>query len=320
MQDVRLSYAVLALAVLAIVVFLVAPVDSVWQIANLVPELPAAVCLYARARTTAAESRRPLRFLRAGQLIYFALSIPWYFVPVYFHRELPFPSVLDPLYFVSYTLYAVFLVSVLRRQTSSTHAGIAATDALIVTTALTSAVWVWIIHPQVATSPMALGAVVAVLYPVFTLLLFGLAARLAIGGGIHRTLPGALLLLFVAAEVAGDLFYGIQSVNGTFRHGGALTATWMVSYTAPAALAAHPGMLNLLNRRAGPPRVTALIRETGRSQRLVVLWIAALVPVALAGFSDKSLLLFGAAALTFSLVIVRTFLLSRMPGRQAREL
>jgi hypothetical protein len=52
----------------------------------------------------------------------------------------------------------------------------------------------------------------------------------------------------------------------------------------------------------------------------VVLWIAALVPVALAGFSDKSLLLFGAAALTFSLVIVRTFLLSRMPERQAREL
>jgi hypothetical protein len=240
MQDVRLSYAVLALATAAIVVFLAAPEDSLLQMSSyLVPQMLAAACLYARARTTARESRRPLLFLCAGQLIYFALTIPWYFVPVHFDRELPFPSVLDPLYFLSYVLYALFLISVLRRRTGSDHTGIAATDALILTTALTSAVWVWVIHPQVAITTMSLATLVTVLYPVFTLVLFGLAARLAISGGMLRTLPGALLLLFIAAEVAGDMFYGVQSVNGTFRHGGPLSATWMTSHTALAALAAR---------------------------------------------------------------------------------
>jgi diguanylate cyclase (GGDEF)-like protein len=310
-QDVRLSYAVLGMGAVAIVVFLVAPVDSVWQmISHFVPLLLATACLLTRARSTPREVRRPLLFLCAGQLIYFALSIPWYFGPVYFHRVLPFPSVLDPLYFLSYILYAVFLAAVLRRRTS-THTGIAATDALILTTALTSAVWVWIIHPQVATTTVSLGTSVAVLYPVFTLVLFCLAARLAIGGGLVRTVPGALLLLFIAAEVAGDIFYGVQSVNGTFRHGGPLSATWMTSYTALAALAAHPGMLTLLNRRAPPVPATAMNSETGRSRRLVVLWVAALVPVTFAGFGEPSLVLFGAATLTFSLVIFRALLLSR---------
>jgi hypothetical protein len=281
MQDVRLSYAVLALAVLAIVEFLVAPVDSVWQIAKLVPELPAAVCLYARARTTAAESRRPLRFLRAGQLIYFALSIPWYFVPVYFHRELPFPSVLDPLYFVSYTLYAVFLVSVLRRQTSSTHAGIAATDALIVTTALTSAVWVWIIHPQVATSPMAIGRGRSRPVPGVTFLLFGLAARLAIGGGIHRTLPARCCCCSSRRRSPATCSTAPERQRD-------VPPRWRAHRHLDGVLhgARRPrGASGMLTSAEPPRRAAARHRadqETGRSQRLVVLWIAALVPVALA--------------------------------------
>ena len=46
MQDGRLSYAVLALGTLAIVVFLAAPEDSVWQMrTHLVPQLLATVCL-----------------------------------------------------------------------------------------------------------------------------------------------------------------------------------------------------------------------------------------------------------------------------------
>lgn len=315
--DMRLFHATLATGVGSIAVFAAAEATGAWQIgAWFVPQVLALGLWAVRAGTSPDAVRTPVVLLLAGLFTYFGAGFVWFLWPVVVGSPLPFPSPMDALFFASYGMVAVFLVRLPRRHRSDgVENRLAVIDALIITTAASAVLWAQLIAPHLASDAPALTVLVAVGYPVFTLLLLGLAARMTISLRLTRSLPTLLMLVWIGSEVAADIFYGFQGANGTFDYDGPLMLLYMASYTALAALAAHPGVEELLRgaretdepEDAGP-RVESVAM---RNLRLAVLLTAALVPLALhAVYFDSSPSLLVASGITFVLVTYRTSLLA----------
>ena len=114
--------AVLTIGAAAAVVFVLAPVNSAVQIIPWFVPLVMAVVLLPhtrRYRKGSARERRPLGLLLAGVVGYLAASLVWYIPPTVLEIALPFPSPLDLAYFTVYSIYAGFLLVVIRRQRST---------------------------------------------------------------------------------------------------------------------------------------------------------------------------------------------------------
>lgn len=324
MRAARLPALVLGLGVCAIVAFLTVPVNSTAQVvAFVVPYLTAVVLLGRRALTARGALRGPLLLLWTGAVAYTLAMVPWFVVPVVLGRAFPFPSPLDAGFFSAFTLYACFLTVVLRRSAPDqrVEGRMALTDSLILASAASAAVWVLVIEPGLRSEAPVFARVVALVYPATNVALFALAARLAVAGGLVATVPGALLLLWVGGEFAGNVFYGTQVATGTFVHGGPLTATWLVSNVALGTLAAHPGLPALLRGARGrtPGVLGVRAAAAARYARHGLLLGATLVPLGLIAMRPTvEPPLLAVAAVTFALVMVRVLLLSGDLGEQRR--
>jgi signal transduction histidine kinase/CheY-like chemotaxis protein len=321
-EERRLPHAVLTVGLVAAVVYLFSPTDSALQVATwFVPIVLAVVLHVRRYRLSAAPLRGPLRWLVAGAVGYLGASAVWYLLPTVFDTPLPFPSLLDVAYFSVYGLFAVFLLKVIRRQRSvdPVDARLAVVDALILTVAMSTLTWEAVIEVNLAVGAGGLATATAVAYPAFTILLFGLGVRLAVTSHTLRSGAGALLLAWVGAEVAADVVYGHQSASGTFDYGTSLSLLWMIALTCLAALAVHPGMDDLLEGAAEG-------RETSASHgsrilgwgRLLLLYLAALGPVALLAGHEEHLTTLLASAVSFGLVIARLAIVAGDQREQRR--
>ena len=318
----RSPHVVLALGLVAAAVYLVSPTDSPVQIAAwFVPVVAALVLHLRRLRRTPAGLRGPLVWLVAATAGYLGASLVWYLVPTVLDTPLPFPSLLDVAYFAVYGTFAVFLLQVTRRRRSDDpfDARLAVIDALILTVAMTTVAWEAVIEPNLAAGADALPTATALAYPGFTLLLFGLGVRLAVtaGGGLGSG-AGVLLVTWIGAEVVADVIYGHQSVDGTFAHGTSLSLLWMASLTCLAALAVHPAMDDLLavdaTRRARPGPELGRVLRWGR---LLLLYVAALVPVTLLGH-ESHLAVVATSAVSFGLVVARLAVIASDQREQRR--
>ncbi|MFQ6171403.1 putative bifunctional diguanylate cyclase/phosphodiesterase [Oryzobacter sp. R7] len=308
---IRAWHVVLATTAGAVVGFLSAPRNSAWQVvAYFVPLALAVGCIAARTVGTPA-GRGPLSILLAAQAGYFVTSLFWYPVPLVTGVVLPFPSLVDASYLTVYAAYAVFLVMVLRGRARdrAEESRIALTDALILSTSMSALLWLAVVHPTLRGGTASLATLVAVAYPAATLLLFVLAARLAVGSQLRASGPGLLLLAWIAVEITGDTIYGLQGASGTFVMGAPLFVTWMVSAGCLAAMAAHPEVVRLFAAEPGSA-ATRTPRRNGAA-RQVLLLCAALLTVVLSHVSpERSTVLLVATVVTVSLVIYRTSLLA----------
>lgn len=301
----------------AVALFLLAPLDSAWQVgAFLVPSILAASLVAARAVRSVGRSGLSSRVLLVAQVGYLVANVFWYAVPLASGSPLPFPSFVDALFFAAYAGYAVFLLLVLRARAEqqAVEGRIALTDALIFSTSLSAVLWVGVVQPNLASGIPSLSKAVALAYPAFTLLLFVLAARLAFGGDLGRSMPALLLVVWVGTEIVGDAVYGLQSANGTFHYGGLLSVTWMVSSGALAAMVAHPEAVSFLTGDHVPakPRPTAVGRPgLGRTARHAALLGAAVLTVVMSYLDPRrSVFLLAASVVAVVLVAYRTSVLS----------
>lgn len=233
------------------------------------------VLLTVRLRREALLRDRTWRLLLAGVAVYTIAVFLWYLFPLVTGRDLPFPSVLDPIYFGAYALYAAFLVGVLRRRHDGSDDGrpslLVLVDAAMFALAATSILWPFLFDPLIHRGASGLALATGFGYPLFVAVLFGLASQLVAAG---RRLDGAELLiaLWVGAELTADVFYGVVSVDDRFHFEHPMMLGWMVSYAALAAAALHP---SLTMPRADRP--TASISQLSRSWLLLP---AVLTPVA----------------------------------------
>ena len=303
-------YAVLALGAGAAAVFALSPTDSTAQIVSwFVPLVMAVVLVGRRFWKGSPSSRKPLGWLFTGVLGYFGASAVWYLTPTVFETALPFPSPLDLAYFTVYAIYAVFLLMVIHRQSSTDRVDsrLAFIDALILTAAMSTIAWEAVIEPNLEVGAGGLVMATALGYPGFTVLLFGLGVRLAIASGTIRSGAGVLLVLWIGAEVAADVIYGHQGASGSFAYGSSLSLLWMASCAFLAALVVHPAMDDLLS---GSARAQSSTPSVGMSSvlgwgRLFLLYVTALVPVSLLAGHESHLTIVLASAVTFGLVVWR---------------
>ncbi|MDT0167138.1 EAL domain-containing protein [Actinotalea sp. AC32] len=312
--------AVLVTGLAVVITFLLARPGSGLQVAAfLVPFVATAVLLGPQVRAATGRSRTLLQALWAGVALYAVAMTAWFGAPVALGHELPYPSVVDGVFLAAFVLYGVFLVAVLRASSHDerVESRLALTDSLIVTTSATAVIWVVLIGPAVASATSLVERAVTLMYPTANLLLLALVARLAVSGRMLRTPAGALLLVWITVEAAADAVYGLQIAQGTFDPTGPLTATWMLSYTAFAALAAHPALPGLLRRDDEAP--TAPPAPAGRYARHALLLAATVVPLVLiARHPGDATLLVTVAIVTSCLVSLRFLLLTGDLGEQRR--
>lgn len=258
---------------------------------------------------------RPWAYLAAGAGVHAIASGLWGLIPVLHRGPLPFPSPVDVAYFLSYGLYAAFLLGLLRRQSTDRRDAfrqviLGLIDAGILSCAAVALLWPMLIAPQLADpdlSGLALAAALA--YPVMTAGLFGIATRLVICGAARN---GAELLLglWIGGELAASFLYGFLNVDGVGSPGGPSALGWLVSYGALGALALHPCLVRLTERR---PRMASL---TG--WRLCLVLVAVLVPLGLGLFEDEDPALEVVGATGVVLVIMRLRFMSGDLAEQRR--
>ncbi len=326
----KLSGAALAVGAAATAGYVVAPTGSrVQTLLGSVPFVLAVVLIAARLMLSPSEVRRPLRLLLAGATTYLTAAFFWYVLPVHAGVVLPFPSLIDAVFFAAYTLYAAFLVLVLRRrpQERGLQARLAVIDAAILTLAVSGVLWVGVVEPQVSPQLPTLPGTVALAYPAVQLVLVALTAWLALSDRLAHGSVAMLLFAWIGGELLADIFYGVQSATGTFSYAGPLLPIWMLAYTALAAFAAHPRLVAFLQSTRGqstePRRARFLssrsLEPLVRHARLCLLLVAALVPLVLAVLREGlDLELLVVAAATFTLALVRASLLAGDLSEQRR--
>jgi diguanylate cyclase (GGDEF)-like protein/PAS domain S-box-containing protein len=153
----------------------------------------------------------------------------------------PFPSLADPLYLLTYPLFAAGLWLLIRgRTTAPDRRGLL--DASIITTAVALVVWMYLVLPNFQAPDLTtLERLVSVAYPLGDVLLLAMLARLVTGGGLGVR---AIQLLVVGAVgiFASDVMYGFSQLQLAWSMGGFVDLGWILFYVTWGAAALHPSM------------------------------------------------------------------------------
>ncbi len=214
----------------------------------------------------------------------------------------PYPSPADGFYLVSYPLFAVGMLLMIRvRRRGLDVAGLL--DSSIVAVGLGLVSWVVLAGPVARTVDHALLArVVGVAYPAVDVLLLALVVRLVIGAGARN--PSFHLLVAGAGTLlVADTVFALTEA-GEFADGGASDLAYMTTYVLWGASALHPSVrdLTLTGQRLG---------ATFTRRRLAALTAAVLLaPATLAvqlslGAAPDAWAVVIASVLLFGLVVTR---------------
>ncbi len=168
----------------------------------------------------------------------------------------PFPGFSDIAYVAAYPILAISLILLVRsRERRTDRANLI--DVMIVVTSTGLLFWVYLIEPQTHQGMGWLGLTLNIAYPLFDLLLVGVAARLMFGGGARHAsyymLCGSLLCL-----LAADCAYTVTLLDNTYHTGCLVDAGYLASYLLWGAAAVHPSMTKLT--QPAPPQSMRISR------------------------------------------------------------
>ena len=264
----------------------------------------AIVALVIGARRNAGSSRVPWYLFAVGVALFVTSGVLSWNYERLFGTAQPFPSVADQFHLAFYPFLVGGMLLLVRERRDQRDSA-ALIDSMIVTTALATLLWVYLIAPYAGQTGMSLlRRSASVAYPAMDILLLGVVARVAAGS--HRREPA---FLFVLAAAIGllitDVIYGSVMLGGSgYGIGGALDAGWAIFYAFLGAAALHPSMRQLSAR--GPAPDTRLTR-----QRLALLASASLtVPLVIVVRSALHqpldlYVLIAASGMMFALVLMR---------------
>ena len=168
----------------------------------------------------------------------------------------PFPGFSDIAYVAAYPILALSLILLVRsRERASDRANLI--DVMIVVTSLGLLSWVYLIEPQTHQGMGWLGLTLSIAYPLFDLLLLGLAARLMLGTGT-RHLSFYLLCGSLMSLLAADSAYTMTLLDNTYHTGSLVDLGYLGSYLLWGAAAVHPSMRKLT--QPSPPQTVKITR------------------------------------------------------------
>jgi diguanylate cyclase (GGDEF)-like protein/PAS domain S-box-containing protein len=255
------------------------------------------------ARCNSGRSRTPWYLFAVGQGLFVSSDVLASNYERLFGTALPFPSVADAFHLAFYPFLVTGMLLLIRqRDDGRDRDGLI--DALIVTVALATLLWVYLIAPYAdAQSAPLLSSLTSVAYPVMDILVLGVVARVAAGS--HRREPAFVFLLSGAVVLLlSDAVHGVNLLDGGYDTAGILDTGWAIYFTLLGTSALHPSMSQL--SEPGPEPDGRLNRA-----RLALLscasFTAPLLIVARVASDDHLDLyvLVGASALMFALVLLR---------------
>ncbi len=259
--------------------------------------------LIAGARAVGPGHRLPWYLLALGQTMFATADVLAYNYQRLFGEPLSFPSAADSFHLAFYPfLFGAMLLLIHEREEKRDRSALI--DAMTVTLALATLLWVYEISPYADGHSMsALTRLASIGYPAMDILLVGVLARLA--AGRHRREPAFIFMTSgIALLLAGDAVYGWRLLEGQYAAGPVTMCCWALFYALIGTAAMHPSMRRL--SESGPPADSTLTRA-----RLALLACASLsVPLlivvrdALGEHVDIDVLI-GASAAMFALVLLR---------------
>ena len=192
-------------------------------------------------------ARLPWYLLAAGQLLFVTSDVIAHNYERLFGSGLAFPSIADPFHLAFYPFLVAGMVLIVRNRHE--HRDSAATvDAMIVTLALATLLWVYLIDPYThADSLSVLRRATSIAYPIMDILVLGVVARVAAGS--HRREPAfAFLLSGAVVLLLSDVIYGWKLLDGSVGTGGMPDAGWAVYYALLAPRCCTPRWPSSPNR------------------------------------------------------------------------
>ncbi len=254
------------------------------------------------ARINAPNRRLPWYLLAVGQAMFVTSDVLAYNYERLFGTTLPFPSVADSFHLAFYPFLVGGMLLLIHERDEDRDRS-ALIDALTVTLALGTLLWVYLISPYANDQTMSTFTRLASIgYPAMDILVVGVLARMAAGS--HRREPSFVFMLSgVGVLLLADAFYGWRLLESHHSPGPVTMAGWAVFYVLLGTAAMHPSMRRLSEPG---PRASTLTRA-----RLSLLACASLtVPLviilrrALNEHIDLYVLI-GASAAMFALVLLR---------------
>ncbi|MGA2452496.1 MAG: EAL domain-containing protein [Solirubrobacteraceae bacterium] len=199
------------------------------------------VALIVGARRNADSSRLPWYLLAVGQALFVTSDVLAYNYERLFGGAMPFPSIADPFHLAFYPLLVAGMLLLIRERGEDRDRA-ALIDALIVTTALATLLWVYLIAPYGDGQSLSLlGRLTSIAYPSMDILVLGVVARVAAGS--HRREPAfAFLLASAVVLLLSDAIYGAKLLHGGTGTDAILYTGWAIYYTLIGTSALHPSM------------------------------------------------------------------------------
>ncbi len=220
-----------------------------------------------------------------------------------FGSALTFPSVADSFHLAFYP-FLVGGMLLLIHEREEDRDGSALIDALTVTLALATLLWVYLISPYANDATMSeFKRLASIGYPAMDILVVGVLARMA--AGCHRREPAFnFMVCAIGALLVSDAIYGWRLLEGHFLPGAATMAGWAAFYTLLGTAAMHPSMRQL--SEPGPESEPTLTRARLMLLACASLTVPAVIVVRRAlGEHVDLYVLVGASAAMFALVLLR---------------
>jgi diguanylate cyclase (GGDEF)-like protein len=280
------------------------------------------VALILGARRNSRHSRQggwvPLHLLAIGQGLFVASDVLAYNYERLFGSAMPFPSIADPFHLAFYPFLVIGMLLLIHERGEHRDRS-RLIDALIVTLALATLLWVYLIAPYTHDHTLTmLARITAIAYPSMDILVLAVVARLAAGS--HRREPAFVLLLTGAVVMLlTDGAYGWKLLDGGHTTGGILDTGWGIYYVLLGAAALHPSMRQLST--PGPDTAARLTRA-----RLALLACASLTAPLLIVLREAMgeqldlYVLVGSSAAMFALVLARMAGIFRHSEELARQM
>ncbi len=256
------------------------------------------------ARRNSPKRRLPWYLLALGQAMFVTGDVLAYNYQRLFGSPLTFPSVADSFHLAFYPFLVGGMLLLIHERHERGRDRSALIDALTVTVALATLLWVYLISPYAHDETLSLfRRMASMAYPAMDILVLGVVARMAAGS--HRREPAFAFMLSAAVMLLlADAAYGWRLLEGVYAMGPITAAGWACFYTLLGTAALHPSM-RLLSEPGQDPGAS-LTRH-----RLALLACASFT-VPLVIVLRKALhepfdlyVLIGAAAVMFSLVLMR---------------
>ena len=208
--------------------------------------------------------KAPWLLLAGANLSFTAGQVSFLVLTQIMGAKVPFPSLADVLYLVTYPLYAAGLLIFIWRRTPGRDRR-SLIDALTLTTGLALLSWIYLVLPYVHSPGLSwIQKSVAIAYPLGDVLTLAMIARLLMPG-TARTRSVQLLTLGTVGMLASDVSFGLLQRHGGFHSGTIVDLGWAVFYGAWGAAALHPSMTELTRpvsrqqAEASPVRLTVLM-------------------------------------------------------------